>query len=91
MFPVRSCVRALLPPQTMEKRGGAESRADFVHKLRIAVKEFNETGIWLLIILKARMVPTVLVENLIKENRELACILGASIRTAQAKASRINK
>jgi four helix bundle protein len=70
---------------------GAESRADFVHKLRIAVKELNETGIWLLIILEARMVPTVLVENLIKENRELACILGASIRTAQAKVSRINK
>ena len=36
---------------------GAESRADFVHKLRIAVKELNETGIWLLIILEARMVP----------------------------------
>ena len=70
---------------------GAESRADFVHKLRIAVKELNETGIWLLILLEARMVPTVLVENLIKENRELACILGASIRTVQAKASRINK
>ena len=70
---------------------GAESRADFVNKLRIAVKELNETGIWLLIILEARMVPTVLVENLNKENRELACILGASIRTAQAKASRINK
>ena len=70
---------------------GAESRADFVHKLRIAVKELNETGIWLLIILEARMAPAVLVEKLIKENRELACILGASIRTAQAKASRINK
>jgi hypothetical protein len=27
----------------------------------------------------------------IKENREHACILGASIRTAQAKASQINK
>ena len=91
MFPARSCVRALLQPQTTEKRGGAESRADFVNKLRIAVKELNETGIWLLIILEARMVPTVLVESLIKENRELACILGASIRTAQAKASRINK
>ena len=91
MFPARSCVWALLQPQTTEKRGGAESRADFVHKLRIAVKELNETGIWLFIILEARMVPTVLVENLIKENRELACILGASIRTAQAKASRINK
>ena len=61
---------------------GAESRADFVHKLRIAVKELNETGIWLLIILEARMAPTALVENLMKEDRELPCILGASIRTA---------
>jgi hypothetical protein len=32
-----------------------------------------------------------LVENLIKENRKLACILGSSIRTAQAKTSRIDK
>jgi len=70
---------------------GAESRADFAHKLRIAVKELNETGIWLLIILEARMAPAVYAENLIKENRELGSILGASIRTAQAKASRINK
>ncbi len=70
---------------------GAESRADFIHKLRIGVKEFNETGIWLLIILEARMAPTALVENLVKEDRELACILGASIRTAQARASRISK
>jgi hypothetical protein len=38
---------------------------------------------------EARMVPAVLAENLIKENRELACILGASVRTDQAKASRI--
>ena len=65
--------------------------SSFVHKLRIAVKALNETGIWLLIILEARMVPAVFVEYLTKENRELACILGASIRTAQAKASRINK
>ena len=70
---------------------GAESRADFVHKLGIAVKELNETGIWLLIILEARMAPTPMVENLIKEDHELACILGASIRTAQGKASRISK
>ena len=70
---------------------GAESRADFVHKLRIAVKELNETGIWLLIILEARMALTALVEDLIKEDRELACILGASIRTAQDKAARISK
>ncbi len=64
---------------------GAESRADFVHELRIAVKELNETGIWLLIILKARMAPEALVAGLAKENRELARMLSASIMTAQAK------
>ena len=73
-------------PNYAEARG-AESRADFVHKLRIAVKELNETGIWLLIILSARMAADALVTRLLNENRELACILSASIRTAQAKAS----
>ncbi len=37
------------------------------------------------------MAPTALVKNLIKEDRGLACILGASIRTAQAKISRISR
>ena len=64
---------------------GAESRADFVHKLRIAVKELNETGIWLLIIPKTHMAPEALVASLITENRELARILSASIKTGQAK------
>jgi len=73
-------------PNYAEVRG-AESRADFVHKLRIAVKELNETGIWLLIILKARMAPEALVTGRVKENRELACILSASISTAQTKGS----
>jgi four helix bundle protein len=73
-------------PNYAEARG-AESRADFVHKLRIAVKELNETGIWLLIMLKAHMAPEALATGLVRENRELACILSASIRTAQAKAS----
>ena len=73
-------------PNYAEARG-AESRADFVHKLRTAVKELNETGIWLLIILKARMASDPLITGLVKENRELACILSASIRTAQAKGS----
>src|SRR5215831_16172239 len=29
---------------------GAESRADFVHKLRIVLKELNETSVWLRIL-----------------------------------------
>ena len=73
------------PAPNYAQARGAESRADFVHKLRIALKELNETGIWLLIILKARMAPERLVGGLVKENRELARMLSASIRTAQAK------
>jgi hypothetical protein len=60
-------------------------------ELQRRLVSFNETAIWLLIMLETRMVPTLLVANPIKENRELAGILGALIRTAQAKASRINK
>lgn len=73
-------------PNYAEARG-AESRADFVHELRIAVKELNETGIWLLIILKARMASETLVTGLANENRELARMLSSSIRTAQARGS----
>ncbi len=36
------------------------------------LKRLNETGIWLLIILKARMAPEALVAGLAKENRDRA-------------------
>jgi hypothetical protein len=39
----------------------------------------------IVIILKARMAPEALVTGLVNENRELARILSASIKTAQAK------
>jgi four helix bundle protein len=71
-------------PNYAEARG-AESRADFVHKLRIATKELNETGIWLHMILKTRMAPEALVTSLLTEHRELARILNSSIKTVQAK------
>jgi four helix bundle protein len=71
-------------PNYAEARG-AESRADFIHKLRVGVKELNETGIWLLIILKARMAPEALLKDLVAENHELSRIFTASIKTARAK------
>ena len=60
---------------------GAESNADFVHKLRVALKELNETAIWLQIIRKSRMSQLEL-DCLMKETQELARILVSSIRTA---------
>ena len=38
-------------PNYAEARG-AESRADFIHKLGIVQKELNETSVWLRILLK---------------------------------------
>jgi len=67
-------------PNYAEARG-AESRADFVHKLRVALKELNETAIWFQIIRKSRMSHLEL-DGLIKETQELARILVSSIRTA---------
>ena len=34
----------------------AESRADFIHKMRICLKELRETRVWLLMIVKAPLI-----------------------------------
>ncbi len=67
----------------------AESPADFVHKLKIALKELRETEIWLKIIMRAQMVkPAVLVEPLLQETDELIAILFKSVETANKNKSR---
>ena len=34
---------------------GAESRTDFVHKLRVVLKELNETAVWLEVMVQASL------------------------------------
>ena len=63
---------------------GAESQADFVHKLRIVLKELNETSIWLRVIERSQIVKPNLLIDIIQENGELCRILTASLRTARA-------
>ncbi|MGH9906089.1 MAG: four helix bundle protein, partial [Pyrinomonadaceae bacterium] len=41
-------LRAGTSPAPLRQSAGAESRADFVHKLCIVIKELNETSIWAL-------------------------------------------
>lgn len=64
----------------------AESRRDFVHKLRISLKELRETKRWLKL---TRAVPLVekpeLLDALILETDELIKIFVTSIKTASAK------
>ena len=61
----------------------AESPADFVHKLKIAMKELKESRVWLLF--ASRLVPGAAFEALRTESRELMLMFGASINTATAR------
>jgi four helix bundle protein len=60
----------------------AESRGDFIHKLRIVLKELNETAIWLQLIVASSLIPREKLEIIIGENQELCRIVAASIKTA---------
>ena len=44
-------------PNYAEARG-AESHADFVHKIKIALKELNETSVWLKMVCRAKLMKT---------------------------------
>jgi four helix bundle protein len=62
---------------------GAESRADFVHKSRIVLKELNETSIWLRIIERSRLLKSELLVDIVQENGDLCKIFAASLKTAR--------
>ena len=67
----------------------AESKADFVHKLKVALKEQRETEIWLKIITKAQMIESAaLLAPLLQETDELIAILFKSIDTANRNKGR---
>ena len=61
----------------------AESRKDFVHKLKIALKELTESRTWLKIIAEADYVGKSSLIALIGESDELMCILSSSVITAR--------
>jgi four helix bundle protein len=63
----------------------AESRADFIHKMRVVEKELNETGVWLRAIQKISLLPPALIVEILAENKELARITSASVRTARMR------
>ena len=62
---------------------GAESRPDFVHKIRVVLKELNETSVWLRIIERSEMLKGELLVDIIQENGDLRKIFAASLRTAR--------
>ncbi len=62
----------------------AESRNDFIHKIKIVLKELRETKIWLQIIHRKRMTKSgSQTESLITECDELISIFVKSVKTAE--------
>ena len=67
---------------------GAESRDDFVHKLRIGLKELYETDYWLAVIGEYGMLPTTKLTEIRQETSELIAIVVQSVMTARRNARR---
>ena len=71
-----------------EEARGAESSADFVHKVRIALKEVRETRYWLMLLERTGWVgDRAALAVLIDEATELIAILTASANTARKRAA----
>ncbi len=65
----------------------AESRKDFVHKLKICHKELRESRRWLRLIQRIPLLKAALVEPLVDETEELIRIFAASLRMAGTRKS----
>jgi len=64
----------------------AESREDFIHKLKICHKELRETRRWLRLVHRAQLHSEIpLIDQAINEADQLVRIFSASIRTAQGR------
>jgi four helix bundle protein len=71
------------PASNYGEAQSAESRNDFVHKMKIALKELRETRVWLLVIQRKGMLKPPLLSEVIGECQELTAIFATSIKTAE--------
>ncbi len=61
----------------------AESRKDFIHKMKIALKELRESMVWLKIIRRKSMISSDITSPAVQECNELIPIFVKSIQTAE--------
>lgn len=69
----------------VEEANASASRADFVHKMNIALKEARETHYWLRLIRDCKCSSAKEVDTLIQESDELKKILGAIVSKLRNK------
>ena len=73
------------PAPNYEEGCAAESRADFVHKLSICLKELRESRTWIRLIIRTEMLPEQRLDELLDECNQLCNIIAQSIVTAKEK------
>lgn len=61
----------------------AQSKADFISKLQIALKEANETEYWLELFFESEMIDRQMFDSLHSDLNELISLLVSSIKTAK--------
>ncbi len=69
----------------VEEAQSGQSRADFISKMAIALKEARETNYWLRLMKATEIVSEEQVSNLLDESEELKKILGAIIVSTKKK------
>ena len=80
----RQLVRAgTSPAPNYGEAQSAESRKDFIHKMKIALKELRETLIWLKIIERKPLCEPGKMTDIVAECDELIAIFVKSIKTAE--------
>ncbi len=76
------------PAPNYEEACAAESRRDFIHKVRIALKELRETRCWIKLIMRSELLPKARMSEVANEADELCKILGQSLVTARKNEER---
>ena len=68
----------------VRERLNAQSRADFISKLQIALKEADETAYWLELLVESEMISRTQFTPLYNDLKEIIAIITASINTLKS-------
>jgi len=74
------------PSANYAEARGSESSRDFIHKLKLCLKELREVAVWVRLAARLELLPTSQADYLAKEVDQLLAIMFTSIRTAKRNA-----
>ncbi|HCX99503.1 MAG TPA: four helix bundle protein, partial [Bacteroidales bacterium] len=69
----------------------AESKADFIHKLSISLKEANESEYWIDLLYHSNYIDNVLYTSIVNDCKELLKLLISIVKTSKASGEKKRK